>query len=49
MPAAARLSLPVVVRDGVVLAAPPAYRVARLLRIEVGFVPRRRLLEASFP
>jgi len=49
MPAAARLSLPVVVRDGVVLAAPPAYRVARLLHIEVGFVPRRRLLEASFP
>lgn len=49
IPAAARLALPVLLRDGVVLAAPPAYRVAPALRIEVGFVPRRRFLEASFP
>lgn len=48
MPAAARLSLPVLLRDGTVLAAPPGYRAAQGLRIEVRFLPRRRFLEALF-
>jgi tRNA(Ile)-lysidine synthase len=48
IPAAARLSLPVLLRDGAVVAAPPGYRAARSLPIEVRFLPRRRFLEAVF-
>lgn len=48
LPAAARLSLPVILSDGEPIALPPAYRATRGWRTGVSFEPRRRFLEAPF-